>query len=180
MGRITFNPLAHLDLFGTLILPLFLVITDAPYLFGWAKPVPVRYEALRGGRKGMAWVSLAGPLANFLMAVASALVFRLLRSAFRDGWIGEAGLAGLVGEPVLQMAAVSAHFNLVLTVVNLLPIPPLDGGRVLCGWLPERWGKTLEGLERYGLLIVLLLMMTGIWGYIMRPFTRVFVGWFLG
>jgi Zn-dependent protease len=179
-GRITLNPLSHIDLIGTVLLPITLILLRSPFLFGWAKPVPVHFANLRGGRRDMAIVALSGPVTNFFMAVASALVYHLLLSAFQQGWITEQSGLIRITEPLFLMARISVSFNLVLMVINLLPIPPLDGGRVMVGLLPYSWGSRLERVENYGMLVVLLLIGTGLWGYIVQPVLSVFLRLFLG
>jgi Zn-dependent protease len=179
MGRITFNPLVHIDLFGTVLLPLTLLLVKSPFLFGWAKPVPVQFGNLRGGRKSMAWVAVAGPLTNFLMAVASAVIYHLIVLGLDRGFIQEQGMSFRIAEPIFLMARVSVVFNLVLMVINLIPIPPLDGGRILVGLLPERAAFQVARLERYGMLIVLLLIMTKLWSYLINPILAMFLRFFL-
>jgi Zn-dependent protease len=169
MGRITLNPLVHIDLFGTILLPLTLLLTKSPFLFGWAKPVPVRFDILRGGRRSMALVALAGPLSSFLLATGSAVIYHVLRLALKHGTIPVHGVLFHVAEPLFLMARVSVMFNLVLLVVNLIPIPPLDGGRIMVGLLPQGFAMQLARLERFGMLIVLLLIVTNLWGYVVHP-----------
>ena len=180
MGRITFNPLVHIDLIGTVLVPLLLIISKAPFLFGWAKPVPVNFGNLRGGRRSMAWVAMAGPMTNFLVAAASAVVYHFVFAGLKGGWIPAGTIMASVAEPIFLMAGISVQFNLVLMVINLLPIPPLDGGRILMGLLPTKPALHLERLERFGILIVLLLIATGAWGYIVRPVLSVFMRLLLG
>lgn len=175
MGRITLNPISHIDLVGTVILPLILLVTKSPFLFGWAKPVPVNFANLKGGRRDMALVSLAGPMTNFLLACISALVFR----SIQGGHIAAPGQLDWVLVPLRHMTLISVEFNLVLMVINLMPIPPLDGGHILMGILPYSLASKLESMERYGLLIVLLLIGTGLWGYVVRPVVYTFVRLFL-
>jgi Zn-dependent protease len=175
MGRITLNPLVHVDLFGTIILPLTLLLAQSPFLFGWAKPVPVQFGNLRGGRRAMAWVGLAGPLTNLALAAASALLYHGLRLADLQGLIPANSIVYHLAVPLFLMARVSVGFNLVLMVVNLIPIPPLDGGRVLVGLLPEGPAFALARLERYGMLIVLLLIVTRVWSYLVNPVVGLFL-----
>lgn len=147
MGRVTLNPLAHVDPFGTVLLPGFLLLVGAPFVFGWAKPVPVAFHRLRNPRRDMVLVALAGPASNIAQAVAAALLMHLtvhLPSPWLE-WTGE-NLANAV------------IVNVVLAVFNMLPIPPLDGGRVVTGLLPPRAAWRFARLERYGLLILLLLI----------------------
>jgi len=179
LGRITLNPLVHIDPVGTLLLPSVLFILNAPFLFGWAKPVPVIAANLRRGRTDMALVAAAGPFTNFLLAVLSAGVYRLVTSGVVTGrGYGEAVL-GWLAEPLIRMAVISVEFNLVLMVINLLPIPPLDGGRVLAGLVPSGAARVLDRLEGYGMLIVLILIGTNLWGYIVWPLLKLFLSVFL-
>jgi Zn-dependent protease len=179
LGRITLNPLVHIDPVGTLLLPSVLFILNAPFLFGWARPVPVVAANLKGGRKDMALVAAAGPMSNFLLAALSAGVYRLILSGSPLGHgAGDAWL-GWLADPLLRMAVISVEFNLVLMVINLLPIPPLDGGRVLMGLAPAAMARTLERVEGYGMLIVLILIGTNVWGYIVWPVLKLFLGIFL-
>jgi Zn-dependent protease len=180
MGRITLNPLVHIDPVGTILLPVVLILIRAPFLFGWAKPVPVRFENLKGGRRAGAVVALAGPATNFLLAVVSAGIYHLIHYTFDHGIISSNSVPGLIAEPLFLMARISVTFNLVLMVINLLPIPPLDGGRVLAGLLPAGPASFLDHVEKYGMLIVLLLIGTRLWEYIVQPVLAVFLKIFLG
>ncbi len=170
MGRITLNPISHIDMVGTIILPGILLLTHSPYLFGWAKPVPVNFGNLRGGRKDMALVALSGPLTNFCLAVLSSIVFHLTLGATA----GTEGIVSKILVPVHLMAFTSVEFNLVLMAINLLPVLPLDGGRIVAGLAPLEIALAMQRMERYGMLIVLLLIGTGIWSYILRPVINVF------
>ena len=136
LGRVSLNPIPHIDPIGTILLPAFLYLIHAPFLFGWAKPVPVDWSKLRHLRRDMMLVAAAGPGANFLLAaVSSGLLFAAYRAALTPGWL-------------VQALSISVAFNLLLGVFNLLPIPPLDGSKVLAGLLPEKWGLRLLGLGR--------------------------------
>jgi Zn-dependent protease len=170
MGRITLNPISHIDLIGTIILPGLLLLTGSPFLFGWAKPVPVNFGNLRGGRRDMALVALSGPLTNFILAVLSSIVFHLTFG----GTAGLAGISSRISMPLHLMALSSVEFNIVLMVINLLPILPLDGGRIVAGLAPLPVAVMMQRVERYGMLIVLLLIASGMWGYIIRPFVYLF------
>ncbi|HLT03236.1 MAG TPA: site-2 protease family protein [Geminicoccaceae bacterium] len=147
LGRVSFNPIRHVDPFGTLLLPALLLLLKAPFLFGYAKPVPVDFRRLRNPRRDMIWVALAGPGANVLLAFAAALLLHpaAYAPAAVAPWLGE-NLANAI------------FFNVVLAVFNMLPLPPLDGGRVLTGILPHRAAWRFARLEPYGLLILLGLL----------------------
>jgi Zn-dependent protease len=148
LGRVTLNPLKHIDLVGTILVPGVLLLTGAPFLFGWAKPVPVNFGNLRQPKRDMIWVAGAGPAANFVMALLWVL---LLGTAAPGGLLASNGLQ--------QMAQYGIMINLVLMALNLLPIPPLDGGRIAVGLLPGRASHALARLEPYGFFVILLLLM---------------------
>jgi Zn-dependent protease len=160
MGRLTLNPLKHIDPIGTVLVPILLIIT-AGIAIGWAKPVPVTWENLRKPKRDMALVALAGPAANLLMAIFWALVMKItLILPASVGW---------VTEPLLYMARFGILINVILMVFNLLPIPPLDGGRVATGLLPGPWSWQLSRLEPYGFFIIIALLMTGALWFILDP-----------
>lgn len=143
-GRISLNPLRHVDPFGTIILPAFLLLTHAGFLFGYAKPVPVNFAALRSPKRDMIWVAAAGPGMNFLLVAISAA---LLYVAIHAG--------GANNRFLLPALWTSVDINLVLAVFNLLPVPPLDGGRVAVGLLPQPLSVALAQLNRFGMLLLL-------------------------
>jgi len=152
LGRLTLNPIKHIDLLGTIILPGLLLITGTGFIFGWAKPVPVDPRHFKNPRRDMAIVALAGPLANVLMAVGWALIARL---GVAIGMQMEA-----VSLPLIYTGIAGISINLVLALVNLLPIPPLDGSRILTGILPNYWAWQYNRLERFGFIILLVLLYT--------------------
>jgi Zn-dependent protease len=177
-GRISLNPLRHIDLVGTVIVPI-LILTFSKYLFGWAKPVPVNYSALRKPRQHMAWVAAAGPAANLIMAVIWVVLLRagIALSSRADAWTEVANLHGTAGlvEVVMRHGAGTAEYligvsaagvlvNLVLMLLNLLPIPPLDGGRILTSLLPVRAAGRFAKLEPFGLPLLLLLLFVPMYG----------------
>ncbi|MDF1553919.1 MAG: site-2 protease family protein [Deferrisomatales bacterium] len=150
-GRLTLNPLVHLDLTGTLVF----VVTR---MIGWAKPVPVNAGNFRNPRRGMLWVSLAGPGANLALAVVLAAVFHGLAAL---PVVAESWFAARVLDPLLQMAEAGVLVNLGLGLFNLVPIPPLDGSRVLAGLLPAAGARAIAAGERYGFLLLLVLVFSG-------------------
>jgi Zn-dependent protease len=152
-GRLTLNPISHIDLFGTIILPFALYLFGLPVL-GYAKPVPVDFRVLRGGRTGMLKVAAAGPLTNFVLAIVSGLLLRAM-PAFMHGALGPT-----VAEPIARMLQASVIVNVELGVFNLFPVLPLDGGRVLFSVLPVPAARAYAKTERYGFLILMLLLYT--------------------
>ena len=147
MGRVTLNPVKHIDPVGTILVPAALLIMSTGFIFGWAKPVPINFRALRSQKSGMIWVALAGPGANFLMAV---------------GWVLVAIISINFNIPILlKMAGIGIFFNILLAVFNLLPIPPLDGSRVISALLPRPLASKYGQFEQYGFLILLGLMYIG-------------------
>jgi Zn-dependent protease len=143
-GRVTFNPLKHIDPFGTLLLPALLLFAHSPFLFGYAKPVPVNFRALRSPRIDMVWVALAGPATNIILALVAATAFHALPYV-------PAGAAQWIADNLKNALVI----NVVLAIFNMLPIPPLDGGRVAVGLLPNVLAIPLARLEPYGMLILI-------------------------
>lgn len=156
-GRLTLNPIPHIDPMGTVILPLILVMSGSPFVFGWARPVPVNFANLRNPMRDMVKVAIAGPATNIVLALVSAMVFRLA-----GGWSAESG-------GVAEMALASVQINIVLAVLNMVPILPLDGGRVLAGMLPRAQALAFSRLEPYGMIILMALLFTGALGEILGP-----------
>ena len=163
-GRVSLNPLRHIDPFGTVLVPLVIYFSSSMLggsgmLFGWAKPVPVDFSRLRHPKQDMLWVAAAGPLANLLMAMGWALIAKVNQDFPGSGY----GLA------FLKMAKAGIEVNAVLMVLNLLPILPLDGGRILVSLLPHRLSYQMSRLEPYGFRLLLVLLFTGILGVILWP-----------
>ena len=160
LGRLTLNPIKHIDPLGTLVVPG-LLLWMGGFVFGWAKPVPVTWENLRNPRRDVAWVALAGPMANLVMALMWAGIMKIgLTLMDTSAW---------AAMPMAYMGAAGIEINLVLMLLNLIPIPPLDGGRVLGAVLPGPASYRLSRLEPYGFLILLVLMMTNVLTWIMAP-----------
>jgi len=160
LGRLTLNPIKHIDPIGTVILPLVMMWTTG-FAFGWAKPVPVDWRNLRHPKRDMALVAVAGPGANLFMFVLWMLLAKAALAA--------EGSVGAAAAPVYYMALAGMSVNALFMVLNLLPVPPLDGSRVLAAILPPRWALRFGQLERYGLLIVVVLLVTGLLGKILTP-----------
>jgi Zn-dependent protease len=166
-GRLTLNPLPHIDPIGSVALPLLLLVTNAGFLFGWAKPVPVDFARLRQPKRDMVLVAAAGPLTNFALAAASAVLFRAVTAG---GMHGQEALFERLLFPVAMIAQRSVLMNVFLGVFNLIPIPPLDGGRVLTGLLPTDLARRFARVEPFGFLILLLLLMSQTLGLLVhRP-----------
>ncbi len=157
-GRISLNPLRHIDPVGTILLPL-LTLMLGGILFGWAKPVPVNFAALRRPKQDMLWVAIAGPASNLVMALGWGLVYKM-------AWLNP---GNYFAEPMMGMAQYGLMINAVLMVLNLLPLPPLDGGRVAVSLLPHRQAYQLSRIEPYGMFILIFLLITNVLGLILWP-----------
>jgi len=167
LGRVTLNPLKHIDLLGTLIVPLLTFLVTG-FLFGWAKPVPVNGRNLRRERRDLVLVALAGPGANLLMGVLWGLVVQLgLALLDTSRWLAV---------PLIYMGAIGVFINVLLMVLNLFPLVPLDGGRVLNALLPPAWSAGFSRLEPYGLILLLVLLVTGLLGSLLLPIIEGTIG----
>ena len=161
-GRLTLNPLAHIDPIGTIFLPLILLVSHSPVIFGWAKPVPVNFRSLNDPKKDMIWVGLAGPMANILVAILLSFLLKFFT------------LTG--GSMILAILKTGIIINLVLAVFNILPIPPLDGSRVAMGMLPRELAMKYAKLEPYGFMIIFGLLYLGIVGSVIWPLVMYLAG----
>lgn len=157
-GRITLNPIPHIDPFGSILLPLVLLMAGSPIIFGAAKPVPVNFSNLRRPKSGMALVSLAGPASNFLLAILCVIPLKL-------------GLVNSISAPVLLQAIL---INIVLGTFNLLPIPPLDGSKILAALAPDEWMYKILSFERWGFILVIIFLMLGLLERILLPVIYLF------
>ena len=171
LGRLTLNPIKHIDPIGTLLIPGVLLAIGAPFLFGWAKPVPITPQNFKKPRTGMAWVAAAGPGSNALMALI---------------WLAVAWITVLVSSsvpylrPLYFMGEIGVMVNVVLGVLTLFPLPPLDGSRVLAGLLPREGARLLYRIEPYGLFIVAILLATGVLSRLLFPIMNVILNLLLG
>jgi Zn-dependent protease len=165
-GRITLNPIRHIDPMGTIVIPiLILIASQGKFAFGWAKPVPVDFGRLRNPKRDMLWVAAAGPGSNLLMAILWAFVMKAMQGVPPNYFT----------EPVLLMARGGIIINAVLMVLNLFPLPPLDGGRIAVSLLPHRLAFGFARIEPYGMIILLVLMFLGVLGIVMMPIVNAFI-----
>lgn len=167
LGRITLNPLKHIDPLGTIILPAITLMVGG-VLFGWAKPVPVNFGALRNPKKDMLWVAAAGPASNLMMAIFWGMLLGYVQRGLQAGDFSSSAYL------FVEMAYVGITINIVLMVLNLLPMPPLDGGRIAVSLLPNNLAYQLSRVENYGFIILIALMFMGVLGKILAPFIEFF------
>jgi Zn-dependent protease len=177
MGRLTLNPLAHIDPFGSILIPALLLISRAPFLFGYAKPVPVNFRNLGNPKRDMVWVALAGAVTNLLLALGFSLIHRFL---INTPSLWEWPFFGFILRPLILMLRYGVVINVALAVFNLIPIPPLDGGRVMVGLLPVRAAYNYSKLEPYGFFIVIGLLITHVLDWIIIPVMYFLIQLFLG
>jgi len=164
MGRLTLNPLKHIDPIGTLLVPGLLLMVGASFIFGWAKPVPVNFNNLRKPKSDMVWVALAGPMSNLVMAIIWAALAKVGLG------LHQAGID--LAEPMIYMCFAGIQINIMLMLLNLLPLPPLDGGRVLVGLLPGPLSWQVSRIEPYGFFILVGLLYLGVIGMILFPLMK--------
>ena len=176
-GRLTLNPLAHIDPFGSILIPALLILSQAPFLFGYAKPVPVNFNNLRNPKKDMVWVALAGAVTNLILALGFAIFHRFLMTASP---LWELPIIRLILQPLILMLRYGVVINVALAIFNLIPILPLDGGRVMVGLLPMRAAYRYSKLEPFGFLIVIGLLVTHILDWLISPLIYFFIELFLG
>jgi Zn-dependent protease len=156
LGRVTLNPVKHIDPIGTIVLPLGMALFT-PFIFGWAKPVPVDWNSLRHPKRDMIWVAAAGPGVNLVMAILWAILFSILKAA------------GVQERFFYEVAQAGVSVNLVIMALNLLPIPPLDGGRIVAGLLPRNLSNAYSRIEPFGLFIIVGLLVTGALSIVLQP-----------
>ena len=174
VGRLTLNPLAHIDPFGTILLPLMLMVLGSPIVFGYAKPVPINPMNFRNPKRGMAISAAAGPITNLILSVISAVAIKFITSPAQA--VLPEHIVTTIVYPADQMLRYSIFINVVLASFNLIPIPPLDGGRVLAGLLPDRQALFFSKIERYGLIILIILLATHMADYFVLPLVNFFFG----
>ena len=160
LGRLTLNPLKHIDPIGTILVPGLMLLLPGGFVFGWAKPVPVDWRNFKHPKQDMAWVAAAGPASNLLMALGWALLARIALGLPADNWLAL---------PLLFMGVAGIFINTILMVLNLLPLPPLDGGRILTGLLPLPAARLFARIEPFGLVILIGLLITGVVGLVLGP-----------
>jgi len=179
LGRLTLNPIPHIDLIGTIIMPLLLYFgTNGQFVFGYAKPVPIDPRYFKDPKKGMALSSLAGPGINLLMAILFSLVLRVIFPALKESDLTD--ISGQALFPIALMLSYGVLINVALAVLNLVPVPPLDGSRIVYWLLPEKLGAAYYRLERFGMLILMALLIFRVLGAIIWPVVIYVLYFFLG
>jgi len=179
LGRLTLNPIPHIDLIGTIIMPLLLYFgTNGQFVFGYAKPVPIDPRYFKDPKKGMALSSLAGPGINLLMAILFSLVLRVIFPALKESDLTD--ISGRALFPIALMLSYGVLINVALAVLNLVPVPPLDGSRIVYWLLPEKLGAAYYRLERFGMLILMALLVFRVLGAIIWPVVIYVLYFFLG
>lgn len=160
LGRVTLNPVKHIDPIGTIVLPLGMALFT-PFIFGWAKPVPVDWNSLRHPKRDMIWVAAAGPGVNLVMAILWAILYSILQTV------------GVQERFFFEVTQAGVSVNLVIMALNLLPVPPLDGGRIMAGLLPRNLSNAYSRIEPFGLFIVIGLLVTGALSFVLQPFLAI-------
>ena len=175
MGRLTLNPIAHIDPIGTILMPLMLIVlTNGQFVFGYAKPVPINPANFKNPKRDMAISAAAGPVMNILLAFGSIIILKLIIVPL--SLVLPEAVTSTILAPLLMIFQSSVVINVVLAVFNMIPIPPLDGGRVLTGFLPHRQAAAFSKIEPYGFIIVIFLIATGIASYFVMPLVNLILG----